>query len=402
MTPLPLDGLRVLDCTQFMAGPFCTLLLADMGADVIKVERPQGGDDVRRAAPDINGVSAPFLIINRNKRSLAIDLKTPQGNAAFLRVASTADVIVENFRPGTLARLGLGYEQLSEVNHSIIFCSISGFGQSGPYQHRGGFDLVAQGMSGIMSVTGSPGSDPVKVGVPITDLAAGMYGANAVMAAYIHRLKTGQGQRIDTSLLEAGIALTFWETAIYWASGEIPTPLGSAHRLNAPYQALKCQDKYITIGAANQNNWERLVEALGRQDLLAHPEFETDPLRRQNYMALASELECTLLTHPADHWLSLLEQAGVPSGPINTMAEVYDDPHVLDRDMVVYMDHPVAGRIKTIGFPVKLSKTPVRFQRPAPLLGQHTESVLEESGFTTQEITNLVEHEAVKTYPPRD
>ena len=392
----------MLDCTQFMAGPFCTLLLADMGADVIKVERPQGGDDVRRAAPDINGVSAPFLIINRNKRSLAIDLKTPQGNAAFLRVASTADVIVENFRPGTLARLGLGYEQLSEVNHSIIFCSISGFGQSGPYQHRGGFDLVAQGMSGIMSVTGSPGSDPVKVGVPITDLAAGMYGANAVMAAYIHRLKTGQGQRIDTSLLEAGIALTFWETAIYWASGEIPTPLGSAHRLNAPYQALKCQDKYITIGAANQNNWERLVEALGRQDLLAHPEFETDPLRRQNYMALASELECTLLTHPADHWLSLLEQAGVPSGPINTMAEVYDDPHVLDRDMVVYMDHPVAGRIKTIGFPVKLSKTPVRFQRPAPLLGQHTESVLEESGFTTQEITNLVEHEAVKTYPPRD
>ena len=261
---------------------------------------------------------------------------------------------------------------------------------------------MAQGMSGIMSVTGSPGSDPVKVGVPVTDLAAGMYGANAVMAAYIHRLKTGHGQRIDTSLLEAGIALTFWETAIYWASGEIPSPMGTAHRINAPYQALKCQDKYITIGAANQNNWERLVGSLDRQDLLTDQRFETDPLRRQNYLTLATELERTLTTYPADHWLSLLEEAGVPSGPINTMAEVYEDPHVLDRDMVVYMDHPVAGRIKTIGFPVKLSRTPVRYRRAAPLLGQHTEAVLKESGFTAQEILNLVECGAVITCTPCD
>ncbi len=396
MNAPPLDGVRVLDCTQFMAGPFCTLLLADIGADVIKVERPQGGDDVRRAAPEINGVSAPFLIINRNKRSLAIDLKAPDGRDAFKRLASTTDVIVENFRPGTLSRLGLGYEELSPLNPGLIFCSISGFGQTGPYSHRGGFDLVAQGMSGIMSVTGAPGSGPVKVGVPITDLAAGMYGANAVMAAYIHRLKTGQGQRIDTSLLEAGIALTFWETAIYWATGELPVPMGSAHRLNAPYQALKCQDKYITVGAANQNNWERLARALGRQELMTDPRFETDPSRRQNYLELAQELESTLLTRPADHWLPLLEDAGVPSGPINTMAEVYEDPHVLDRGMVAHLDHPVAGPIKTIGYPVKFSQTPVQFRRPAPLLGQHTEDVLREGGFTGEEIAALLQSGAVK------
>ena len=390
MPPLPLEGIRVLDCTQFMAGPYCTLLLADMGADVVKVERPGVGDETRHQEPTINGVAAPFLMINRNKRSLALDLKTPEGQETFRRLVPGFDVVVENYRPGTLERLGLGYKDLKPLNPSLIYCSISGFGQTGPYRHRGGFDLVAQGMSGIMSVTGIPDGPPVKVGVPITDLAAGTYGANGIMAAYIHRLKTGQGQQVDTSLLEAGVALTFWETGILWATGQPPGPMGSAHRISAPYQALRCQDKLITIGAANQANWERLCRAIGREELLADPRFLRDPLRRQHYQELAEELEATLAKKPVAHWLARLEEAQVPSGPHNNMAEVYSDPHIQARDMVVELSHPTAGRIKSIGIPVKLSETPASIRRAAPLLGQHSEEVLRESDFTAEEVARLV------------
>ena len=265
---LPLGGVVVLDCTQIMAGPFCTLLLADMGADVIKVEKPEGGDDNRRMGPPfIAGRSAAFLAINRNKRSLALDLRSEKGREVFLRLVEQADVVVENFRPGAMERLGLGYRQLGEIKPSLIYCSISGFGQTGPYRERGGFDLVTQGMSGLMSVTGTPGAPPVKVGVPITDLTAGMYGAYGILSAYIHRLRTGEGQMVDTSLLEAGIAYTFWESAVYFATGEIPGPLGSAHRLTAPYQAIRTKDGYINIGAATQSTWEGLCRAIGREEL---------------------------------------------------------------------------------------------------------------------------------------
>ena len=245
----PLQGIVVLDCTQVMAGPFCSLLLADMGADVIKVEKPDGGDDNRRMGPPfINGRSAAFLAINRNKRGLALNLRSEEGAKVLKRLVEQADVVVENFRPGTMERLGLGYQELKKIRPSIIYCSISGFGQTGPYRELGGFDLVAQGMSGLMSVTGTPDGPPVKVGVPITDLTAGMYGAYGILSAYIHRLRTGEGQMVDTSLMEAGIAYTFWESSVYFATGEVPAPLGSAHRMSAPYQALKTKDGYITIG----------------------------------------------------------------------------------------------------------------------------------------------------------
>ena len=317
---MPLDGVVVLDCSQVMAGPFCTLLLADMGADVIKVEKPSGGDDSRGMGPPfIGGWSAAFLAVNRNKRSLVLDLRQPEGREVFKSMAVKADVLVENFRPGTMDRLGLGHEVVMGLNPGLVYCSISGYGQTGPYSRRGGFDLVAQGMSGIMSVTGTPGSPPIKVGVPITDLTAGMYAAYGILNAYIHRLRTGQGQLVDTSLMEAGIAYTFWESSVYFATGEVPGPLGSAHRLSAPYQALRTTDGYINVGAANQSTWEGLCKALGREDLPADPRFITIGDRKAREGELAAILEESFSQENTAHWMELLEGAGVPCGPIYDM-----------------------------------------------------------------------------------
>ena len=382
-----LEGVVVLDCTQLMAGPFCTLLLADMGADVIKVEKPAGGDDNRRMGPPfIGGCSAAFLAINRNKRSLALDLRTTQGRDVFMNLARRADVVVENFRPGAMERMGLGYHELREIKPSLIYCSISGFGQTGPYRNRGGFDLVAQGMSGLMSVTGVPGGPPVKVGVPITDLTAGMYGAYGILSAYIHRLRTGEGQSVDTSLLEAGIAYTFWESSVYFATGEIPGPLGSAHRLSAPYQALRTKDGYITIGAATQSTWEELCRAIGREELLNDPRFATSGHRKSHQQELSALLEDTLVGETTQHWIAVLEAAGVPSGPINDLQQVYSDPHVQAREMMVELDDEELGPLRNIGIPVKLSLTPGRIRRRAPELGEHTREVLLEAGYTCKDV----------------
>ncbi|MBI4337487.1 MAG: CoA transferase [Chloroflexi bacterium] len=392
---MPLDGVKVLDCTQQMAGPYCTLTLADLGADVVKVEKPQGGDDIRGAGPFIKGESAPFMTMNRNKRSAVLDLKHPQGQQAFLRLARSTDVLVENFRPGTMEDLGLDYETVRAIHPGIIYTSISGFGQTGPYRHRGGIDLVAQGMSGIMSLTGFPDMPPAKAGVPLTDIGAGALGAIGTLAAYIHRLRTGQGQHVDTSLLEAGIEFTFWETAILFASGRVPVPQGSAHRLSAPYQALKVQDGYIVVGAHNQRNWERLCRVLERGDLFQDPRFGTRPERLAHRHELEAELEKTLAAQSAAHWLGLLEKAGVPCGPINDMAQTYADPQVLARGMLQQVEHPVAGTVKQIGIPIKLSASPGRIRRPAPVLGQHTEEVLREAGFTAEEVERLREQGAI-------
>ena len=356
---LPLEGVVVLDCTQIMAGPFCTLLLADMGADVIKVEKPDGGDDNRRMGPPfIAGRSAAFLAINRSKRSLALDLRSEKGREVFIRLVEQTDVVVENFRPGAMDRLGLGYRQLDEIKPSLIYCSISGFGQTGPYRERGGFDLVTQGMSGLMSVTGTPGAPPVKVGVPITDLTAGMYGAYGILSAYIHRLRTGEGQMVDTSLLEAGIAYTFWESAVYFATGEIPGPLGSAHRMTAPYQAIKTKDGYINIGAATQSTWEGLCRAIGREELITDPLFATIGDSKKREVELAALLEETFSLGTTAHWLEALEASGVPSGPINDLGQVYSDPQIRARNMLVEQEDPELGRLKYIDIPVKLSLTP--------------------------------------------
>lgn len=389
---MPLEGTVVLDATQVMAGPFCTLLLADMGADIIKVEKPQGGDDSRSMGPPfIRGESAAFLAVNRNKRSVVLNLKSEEGREVFRRLARRSDILVENFRPGTMEGLDLHYEAIQKINPTIIYCSVSGFGQTGPYRSRGGFDLVAQGMSGLISVTGHPGSPPAKVGVPISDLNAGIFAAYGILAAYVHRLKTGVGQHVDTSLLEGAIAYTFWESSIYFATGEIPPPMGSAHRLNAPYQVFETKDGALSIGAANQSTWEKLCKVLDREDLARDSRFLTNADRVRHYRKLADILRPLFLQRKRGEWLELLEGAGVPAGPIYNMAQVYEDPHVRDRGMLVELDHPVAGKIKNIGIPVKLSVTPPQIRHPAPVLGQHTDEVLLWLGLDHSEISRLRE-----------
>ena len=387
----PLDGVKVLDLTQIMAGPMCTLLLADMGADVIKVERPGGGDDTRRMGSRVaGGFAAGFLALNRNKRSIALDLRAAAGKAVFRRMAAKADIVAENFRPGVMERLGLGYEALSAINPRLIYASISGFGGTGPYRNRGGFDLVAQGMSGLMSVTGFPGGPPAKVGVPITDIGAGSFAAFGILAAYIHAQRTGQGQQVDASLLEAGIAYTVWESSEYFASGEIPGPLGSAHRVNAPYQALRTRDGYINIGAASQPTWEQFCRAIGREELIEDARYKEPNDRKARETELAELLEGILMEHTTGYWLERLESAGVVAGPIYDMSQVYADEQTLAREMLATLDDAELGTLRNIGVPVKLSATPGSIRRRGPALGEHTRDILLEHGYTDGEVDGLV------------
>jgi crotonobetainyl-CoA:carnitine CoA-transferase CaiB-like acyl-CoA transferase len=383
-----LAGLRVLDATQVMAGPFCTMLLGDLGADVLKVE-PPGGDTTRSMAGGKAGESPGYWSVNRNKRGIVVDLKDPRGRKIFGALAARSDVLVENGRPGAMGGLGLGYEDLRKENPALVYASISGFGHTGPYAARGGFDLVAQGMSGLMSVTGEPGRPPAKCGVPVTDLAAGLLALQAILAAYVHRLRTGEGQHVDASLFEAGIALSVWESAQYFSGGGVPEPLGSAHRMFAPYEAVRCADGYITLGAASTGTWERLARAIGRPELLQRPEYAHATDRVKNHDRLAREIEEVTLTRPRAHWLALLESEGVPSGPIMDYAEVFDDPHVRARGTVAELEHPAGGHIRVVGPVVKLSETPPRVTRRSPLYGEHTAEVLRELGYADEEIRTL-------------
>jgi crotonobetainyl-CoA:carnitine CoA-transferase CaiB-like acyl-CoA transferase len=388
---LPLEGMVVLDLTQIMAGPVCTMLLADMGADVIKIEKPNGGDDTRRMGPPFTGnVASGFLALNRNKRSLGLNLREEDGRQVFRRLLETADVVVENFRPGVMDRLGLGYTDLAALRPSVVYCSISGFGATGPYRNRGGFDLVAQGMSGLMSITGFPDGPPAKVGVPITDISAGTQAAFGIMCAYVHALKTGQGQVVDASLLEAGIFYTVWESALYFSEGEVPGPLGSAHRVSAPYQALRTSDGYINIGAATQATWEQFCRAAGLEDLIDDERFRKPGDRKAREKELADLLEASLSTRPTAYWLDLLDQAGVVAGPIYDMQQVYRDPQVNARDMVVDLEDDDLGTLRHIGVPVKLSETPGSVRNRAPALGEHSREILESAGYTAEEVEGLV------------
>ena len=395
--PSPLEGIKVLDCSQILAGPYCSMLLADMGADVVKIEKPGGGDDTRRMGPPfMEGESAAFLAMNRNKRSVVLNFKNSDGVAAMSRMLADADVIIENYRAGVMGRLGLDYDAVQELNPGIIYCSISGFGRTGPYAERAGFDLIAQGMSGVMSFTGIPGSPPVKVGVPMADLNAGLYSAYGILSAYIHRLKTGLGQYLEVSIMEAALAYTVWESASYFATGQIPPPLGSSHRLSAPYQALRTSDGHITIGAPNQSNWQRMCQAIGRQDLLELEKYSDNAGRLINREALEKDLEETFGTRTTDEWCEILDNAGVPAGPIYDMAQVWKDEQVQARDMDVSLEHPTVGTTHNIGLAAKLYGSPGKIHSPAPLMGQHTREVLSEAGFSDDEIDSLIDSGAAE------
>ena len=383
---LPLSGMRVLDVCQVMAGPFCCMLLGDLGADVIKVEPPEG-DQARRAMGfKLKGDdSLGFLNMNRNKRSITLDLKSEAGRSAFLRLAETADVVVENYRPGAMKRLGVDYEAVRAVNPGVIYASISGFGQTGPWADRPGFDLIAQAASGIISVTGDPTGPPARAGVPVTDLGCSLFALYAILAAYIGRQATGRGQYIDASLYEAGIAFSIWDISEYWGTGRVPHRLGTANRMAAPYEAVRAKDGYFVIGANNDRLWLRLCEVIDRPELAANPSYKTNADRLGNREALAADLEKTFLTQDRDHWVSLLLQAGVPAGPISDYAEVFASDHARAREMKMTVAHPVEGAVPNIGFPVKLMGTPQQIRRPPPLLGEHNDEIFAELGIAESE-----------------
>ncbi len=383
----PLTGLRVLDLSQVMAGPFCCMLLGDMGADVIKVEPPGTGDQTRKSMGfRMKGEDSPgFLALNRNKRSITLDLKTPEGQRTLHKLVETADILVENSRPGVSKKLGADFETLSRINPRLIYASISGFGQTGPWSQRPGFDLIAQAMGGVISGTGIPGAEPVKSGIPVGDLGAGMFACYGILSAVIGRERTGKGQYIDTSLLDAALALSVWESTEYWATGKSPGPLGTANRMSAPYQAFAGSDGYFVVGAANQKLWLIFCDAIGRPELKDDPRYANNIDRVQRRGELADELRPTFLTRTAEEWVDLFLSAGVPAGPINDYSVALDNEHVHHRKAVIDIEHPVEGSFKALGFPAKLSHTPAAVRRPPPLLGQHNEEILAELDLIDQQ-----------------
>jgi crotonobetainyl-CoA:carnitine CoA-transferase CaiB-like acyl-CoA transferase len=384
-----LDGLRVLDLTSQLSGPYCAMILGDLGADVVKLETPGAGDNMRSFGPHVAGESAPFMTVNRNKRSITVDLKAADGLAVALRLAARADVVLENWRPGTAARLGVGEPQVRAVNPSVIYGSISGFGQTGPYAPRGGFDRIALGMAGVMSINGPPDGPPYPIPIPVADLGTGMFAAIAVLAALAHRTRTGQGQAIDTSLLETPIAWSVYEASSYFATGQVPGRLGPGHRTNAPYQAFRTADGWINIGASAQHLWESVCGVLGTKDLLADPRFATGTLRAAHRAELEALLAPRLAAETTAVWLQRLEAAGVPAGPILTYDQVFADPQVKARQMVVEVEHPAAGPGRVLGVPFKLSATPGAVRRPAPRLGEHTHEILREIGYDEPAVQDL-------------
>jgi len=394
---LPLSQIKVLDISQIMAGPYCTMVLADMGADVIKVEKIKGGDDSRQMGPYVNDESTCFSQINRNKKSISLNLKDERGREIFYRLARDADVIVENYRTGVTKSLSIDYDTIKEINPGIVYCSISGYGQTGPYSHRGGFDLVAQGMSGLMSMTGEKGRRPLKTGIAVYDIGAGITAVYSILAAYIHKQNTGEGQHIDIAITECGLPWFTWEAAAYFAQGKVPEPTGWRHRVSAPYQAIKARDGYLMLGCANQRTWERFCQdVLQRVELMEDPRFLTNFDRGQHVEELEALLEEIMVEQNVDHWLGLCDKAGVPAGPINDFAQAMTDEHYLARGMVQEVEHPVIGKMKTIGFPSKFSLTPSQIRSPAPLFAQHTDEVLESLGLSRDQREALRKEGCIK------
>ena len=373
-----LDGLLVLDLSRVLAGPYAGMVLGDLGADVIKVEMPGKGDDARAFPPHVNGESAYFMSLNRNKRSVELDLKSEEGKAAFLKLVGKADVVLENFRPGTMTRLGLGYETLKKVNPGLVYAAVSGFGQTGPYSARPAYDAVVQAMGGVMSITGHPGGEPTRVGTSMGDITAALFSVIGILSAIRHRDKTGEGQIVDVAMLDSQVAILENAIARYALTGIAPVPIGNRHPSIVPFEPFATQDGQIMVAAGNDVLWQKLCKALGAPDLLADERFTTNPLRSENYDALRPLLAPFFLERTIADWQIVFDEAGIPNGPINTIDKVLQDPQVRAREMIVSVSHPVAGEMDLPGIPIKLSATPGDIRRPAPVLGEHTEEILKE------------------------
>jgi crotonobetainyl-CoA:carnitine CoA-transferase CaiB-like acyl-CoA transferase len=387
---LPLNGVTVLDLSRVLAGPYCTMVLGDLGADVIKIERLPGGDDSRTMGPFLDGESYCFAQVNRNKRSVALDLKKPEGLAALMTIAAKADIVVENFRPGTTERLGCDYESVRALNPDVIYCSISGFGQTGPYAKRPAYDIIAQGISGFLSMTGQPGGPPAKVGIAINDVAGGSTAVQAILAAYIARLTGQGGQYIDLSLVESGVAWTVWEAAAYFGAAEVAAPAGTRHRRTAPYQAFRTRDGYVTVGANTERMWQAMCrEVLDRPEWADSPQYGTAPNRLVNVDALEKDIESVLTTDTTAYWVAKMLAAGVPAGPVNTYDQMLTDPHLSARKVTTTVEHPTMGTLRALSSPLRLSETPPQMERAAPLFGQHSAEILESFGYSKADIETL-------------
>jgi formyl-CoA transferase/CoA:oxalate CoA-transferase len=382
-----LEGIKVLDLTRYLAGPYCSMILGDLGAAVVKVERPGVGDGSRQWGPPfIQGESAYFLSVNRNKKSITINLRTQKGREIVRRMASSFDVLIENYRPGIVQKLGLDYETLREHNPQLIYCSISGFGQTGPYREKSSYDIVGQAMGGLMSLTGEENRPPVKIGVAITDIFAGMYAALGILSALIARANLGHGQMIDISLLDGVVSILSHQAGNFLVSGVNPKRLGSAHPTIAPYQAFQAVDSYFVVAVGNEALWQRFCKSLSLSELMTDPRFATNPDRVRNRDDLTQILNSIFKKKSAREWLTLLEQASIPCGPVLHLSEVFEDPQVLHRKMVEEIQHPSAGKIKVVGTPLKLSSTPASIRTPPPILGEHTHDILHTLGYTEVEI----------------
>ncbi len=387
---LPLEGVRVVDLTNVMAGPYCSMVLGDMGAEVIKIESFPDGDTSRNFDPKVNGESYCFSVLNRSKRSLALDMKDPRGKAIFMKLAAKADIITENFRPGVVKKLGIDYASVAAFNPGVVYASMSGFGQTGPYGKKGGFDIIAQGMSGIMLMTGPPGGRPAKVGIAMNDIASGVTALYGILGAYIGRLRSGKGQYLETSLLEAGLAWTAWEFGAYFGAGELPTATGTRHRRASPYQAYKTKDGYVTVGAGSQKLWQAFcTDVCEKTEWLSDPRFVKGADRLAHIDQLEREIEAVLTTETTAHWVERLDAAGVPGGPVYSYAQIMQDAHIAARKMVVDIEHPKMGPIKTLGLPIKSTGELCAIRKPAPWLGQHSADVLREAGYAEAEIAAL-------------